>query len=492
MYLKKALRGTVIVFILSLLGGLFGYLMRILLARQLTVAEFGLFYSVITIFMFFAYFIDAGFGQAVSRKIVELKLHNKQKTINNLIFSVLSIQLILSFVICMLLFIFSDFLSNKFFHYDVSSFIIILSIWLITLPLISLFLYTFYGFKKSELYSLLDTIKYFLLLIISWVGLFFGFNTYAPVWAYLITNIILVIICFFIIKRVFPYFSFKFTFDMKLGFEVFKFGLIIFISNFAWFVITQTDTMILTYFTNSTQVGLYQIALPLVALLLYLTNALVMVTYPIVSELKLLKDNARLLDGINFIYTYLFICLLPLVAFMFSFPDVIISLFFTSKYLGAVTITKILAISSIFFSLAIINNTLLTALGKPAKVAKMMLFVALFNLILCLVLVPIYGIIGAATSTLVSFFFASIFSSYQISKNLNFKLPIAKWIILSVIVIALMFLINFLKLKILLNIYPKILLIVIIFVILYLLILLSVRLIKLSEIKLFYVMLFKK
>jgi O-antigen/teichoic acid export membrane protein len=492
MYLKSALKGTVIVFIISIVGGFFGYLMRIILARSLTIVEFGLFYSVLTVFMFISYFVDAGLGQAVSRKIVELRVKDKTKNINNLIWSTATIQFVTSLCLSILLLIFSNFLSKNYFHADVSKMILLLTVWLMTMPLVSLFSYTFYGFKRSDLFSVIDLLKYFFLCTLSFLGLYFGLGLNAPVWAYVCTNILIILLCLLIIWRVYPKFSFKFKFDKKMSIETFRFGSMIFVSNLAWFVITQVDTLTVTYFTNPTQVALYQVAVPLAAILLYFTNAISIVIYPIAAELKILKDNIRLLNGLELVYKYLLIVILPLAVLMFSFPDVIINLLFTSKYLGAIPVMRILSVATVFFSLTIINNAVITAIGKPEKVARMMSIIAVINLILCLILVPKYGIIGASISALISFICASIISSYQVYIRTKFKFPLLRWLLMLVLAVAMIFFISFLRAEIALGLYLKILIILFTVGIVYTSLLFAFRIISLDDIKFILQLLLKK
>ena len=68
-YVEKGLRGTVVVSIFTILAYLAGYFTRLFLARTITTEEFGLFYSVFTLFMFVCVFTDMGYSTALVKFI---------------------------------------------------------------------------------------------------------------------------------------------------------------------------------------------------------------------------------------------------------------------------------------------------------------------------------------------------------------------------------------------------------------------------------------
>lgn len=484
MNLKNALKGTFVVFFFSVMTGFFGYLLRMLLARKLTVAEFGLFYSVMTVFFFIMYFIDSGMSQSIAKFIVELKIKRKTQIVNNLLFSVFYVQFAFSIIVSAFLIILSDFLSRNYFHNDVNMIIMILSVWLVTSVIISIYNSVFVGFQKFHFYAFFDMLKALCIFVFSLLLLSGSSSSSIPAMAFALSNILVVLAAYYFVKRAYPGFSFaRFKFDKRLSSDAFKFGIFIALSNWIWFLITQTDTLVLTYYTGPVQVALYQVAVPISSLLLYLTNSLSLVIFPIVAELKSRNASRKMIAGLTSIYTYLIMLLLPAVIIILVFPDIIINILFTSKYLGAIAALRILAVASLFLSLAIINNSVLTALGNPKKVAKAMFFIALLNLALNLLLIPKLGIVGAALSTLISFMLASLVSSVHIRAELPVNYPIMKWtglLFISLIIIAVVELLrNFINL----GLWPKLLLVSVIVLSIYLSLVLMFRIVTFKDIK---------
>jgi stage V sporulation protein B len=484
MYLKMVLRGSLFLLLNAVLVGLFGYLLRIFLARSLSVSDFGLFYAVITVFIFFSTFLDIGLSLAVSKKIIELKAKQAFNKINNLLFSVIVFQLLISIILVLLIILFSGFLSTSYFHADAHVLLYLLAIWLITVPFVTIYSCVFYGFQRIDMFSALDVSKALLVLLLSAFFFYFGYNIVSPAIAYILTSFILLIVFYFIVKKIFTQFSlFSAKWDKKLIVDVLKFGVAVSITNFIWLLLVQTDTLVLTYFTSTTQVGFYQVAILISNLILFLANAVSGAIFPVLSDLYIKKKQLLVSEGISMMYKYISLLVVPFVVLVFIFPDIVINIVFTSKFLGAVDALRILAVCALFTSFTTINNAALNALGKPLRVAQTMGVIAVLNIILLFILVPKYGLVGAAISTTISFVLASILSSYQLKKQVSFKYPIFEWIILLFTSIGLIFLTNWLRAIITLSMWPKLILILAVFGILYLSILFIFRILKIEEIK---------
>lgn len=443
---------VIVVFVLAIITGFAGYALRITLARNLSIEEFGLFYGVLTVFMFIGYFVEAGIGTSLSRKIIELRLSKKFSSINNIIVSTLLMQLLFTIIIAVILILLRNTLSINYFHGDVSNIIVLLSMWLLFIPLISSLTSIFYGFKKVTSFALVDSIKAIMLVILCILLLLLGYSKISAAIAYVISTLIMVVILFFWSRKIFPL-SLKFSFRLADSMSVLGFGFYILLSNLIWTFITQIDTFVVIYFTNSTSVAMYQIAIATASILLFFTNAIVMVLFPTISEAFLAKNIKDLAKTINLIYKYVSIILVPSVIAIVLFPNIIITLLFTSKYLLAIDTLRILTIAIVFSSLTLINNSILTALNKPKVVITNMIVIAVLNLVLNLLLVPKYGIMGAAISTLISFMLSAIVSNISVQKSIKFTYPLRTWKVLFFSVLLLLGIFYVLRTVLVLNPY---------------------------------------
>ncbi|RLE44991.1 hypothetical protein DRJ22_05200, partial [Candidatus Woesearchaeota archaeon] len=73
-YARKAVIGSLIVVVASILAQFFGYIARMFLARNLSTAQFGLFYSAMASVLFIGgLFTDLGYSSALTKFIAEFK-----------------------------------------------------------------------------------------------------------------------------------------------------------------------------------------------------------------------------------------------------------------------------------------------------------------------------------------------------------------------------------------------------------------------------------
>ena len=153
-YTKKVVRGAGIIFIFSMVALFLSYLLRMLLARNLNVEEYGLFYAVFSLFSFLVVLRDLGLTRSLSKFIPEFKVKKRHDLIRDTILSVFSFQFITSFIITLALILLSDFLSINYFHNANASVVIKLlaiSFWL--KPFILLCGGIFQGFQKMFHYT---------------------------------------------------------------------------------------------------------------------------------------------------------------------------------------------------------------------------------------------------------------------------------------------------------------------------------------------------
>ena len=102
-------------------------------------------------------------------------------------------------------------------------------------------------------------------------------------------------------------------------------------------------------------------------------------------------------------------------------------MFFGESYLAGVLPFKILLVGVLFYTLAQVNNSVISGIGKPKVVTKIIFLVAALNIILNLLLIPTYKLTGAATATAISYIVALILSIKQMIKFVSLKVPWMTW-----------------------------------------------------------------
>jgi len=439
-YAKRIAKGGAIIFFMTVLASCTGYLLRLFLARNLSVSDFGLFYSVAAFISFFWLFKDLGIGQAIVKFIPEYIVKKKYNEMKSLIIFSYGIQYIIGIAIFFPLFFFSDYIAINFFHNIAASPIIkILSLeFLITATITKNILQ---GFQKINFFA---SIEFFRTLIIFILLFFFIPISVSDVAiSYLVASLFLQIIFMsYIFSQIKNYRS---NIILKKFDNVFKFGFAVFVSGIAGWIIAYTDTLVITFFRSIKEVGLYQVALPTSQLLWIFVASLSWILFPVLSEMWAKNHKKHLSKGIGVLLKISFIFIIPFALIIISFPELILNIVFGGEYREAALSLQVLSVGAIFYTLMTIFSTILNAIGKPQINTKIIILVATFNLIFNIIFVPLFGIIGAAVTSLLSYiigFLLSVnFSKKYITINIKW-ISLAKTFILGVVSLILIYVIK--------------------------------------------------
>ncbi|MBU1644184.1 MAG: flippase, partial [Nanoarchaeota archaeon] len=417
-YTKKAIKGTSIIFVLSIFSALFAYLLRILLARNLTVAEYGALYAIMALFGLFSIFQSLGLGEGLTKYVAEFETKKRLDKIKSSIIIVFSLQFFSTILLGLIFIFLSNFIAKYYFHdLSMSIYIKVYAISIMLSPLLNIFKAIFSGFQRMFFFSLLDLLQVVAVLIFSFVLLKLGLGLMAPFLAYVLLYTISILFYFIFIKKVFPSFwKIKYAFDYGLVKRLIKFGTAVILASAAGLVFGYTDTFLITLLRPLEEVGIYNASFPTAKMLWGLSGALTLILFPLTSELWAKQDSLRIQDGIRLLYKFSLISILPVSFLFIVFPETILTFLFSSSYVAGANVLRILAFGTVIFTLSQVNNSVLMGIGKPKSVSKIMLFAAGFNLVGNLVLIPTYGISGAAVSTVVSFLIVLIFSYLSLNK----------------------------------------------------------------------------
>jgi len=272
----------------------------------------------------------------------------------------------------------------------------------------------------------MDFTRSVIVLSITYLLIMMGFAEMAPIVGFTLafTFFMPLIYAPILVRRVFPkFFHLKAVLSRGLLRKLVAFGIPVIFTNLAGTVFTHTDTVILTYFRSLTEVGLYNVAAPTTKIIKVMGVALMAVILPMASELWARNKKEHIGKGLGMLYKYVLMVIFPIAILVFLFPDILLRILFGNEFVPAANILRILTIGSIVLTFANINNSALTGIGKPKTVGKIMITGAIANLILNIIMIPTYGMEGAAISTLCAFTLIFILSVMNIRDHVSFDLP---------------------------------------------------------------------
>ena len=488
-YTKLAVKGVATVFVISILAAFLGYVARFILARNLAVEDFGLFYSVFAFLGMFGAFKGLGFDRALAKFIPEFVHKKNYNQIKSSIIYVSAIQLLTNTIVIIGIYLFSEYLSQNFFRSPQAG--IVLKLMAIAFFLDSFVLvlkFALQGFKKMAYFAGIDVVKMLLVIAIILIGMGMNYGILGPVAAYVIAPIIVIwIFGLIFLKRIFPEFlKSKFIYEGKLMKEISRYSIFAMSAGVGMVILGYTDTILLTYFSGLTSVALYNVALPTSKVLMYFPRSIGSVLLPLISELWAKKEKALIREGIESLYKYTIIIIIPMVFMILSFSDLLIITLFGNDYMPASGTLKVLSIGMIFAVLYAVNINFFSGIGKPEINNVIVYSAALFNLAANFLMIPIWGIIGAAISTTISYFIMMAIGLVKIRKYIKICFPIRIWIKTGTSGIIFIFIIYLLKGFMALNVWIETAIVLFISVLSYIILLFLFKIISLNEILALY------
>jgi O-antigen/teichoic acid export membrane protein len=165
-------------------------------------------------------------------------------------------------------------------------------------------------------------------------------------------------------------------------------------------IVFNTDAVMLGLMSTNEQTGLYVSAFKIVGLTLVPVGLL---TAPFFPSLSVGWNNQALrYERSKSFTTSVLIFSLPLVFFIALFPDLILSVFFGTGFVDAAAVLVILMLSMVMVHFRIIYGYPLVAWNDERFLMVVTIIGATLNVFLNLILIPDYGILGAAYASLIS------------------------------------------------------------------------------------------
>ena len=176
------------------------------------------------------------------------------------------------------------------------------------------------------------------------------------------------------------------------------------LSAIAYFIMQSVDIIILTVYEGFDNVAHYSIAVKLATVTALALMSVNIVIAPKIAEIYNTNDFNRLNKLIRDAARIIFIISLPVLLILFIFSGPTLSLF-GEGYVFAKQALWVLLAGQFFSALCGPGAIYLNMTGKQKKLNNILISGLIVNVVLNLVLIPIYGIEGAATATLISMVF---------------------------------------------------------------------------------------
>ena len=181
-------------------------------------------------------------------------------------------------------------------------------------------------------------------------------------------------------------------------------------------LISSVDLVIIEHLLCAELVGIYSVGYQVSMVLLILSDSFLKAWQP--WFFKKLNDNSSATNMLILRNIYLFVGTLIILACSFAFiGQLVLPWFIDAKFAQAVDVIFPVCLGYIFFGIYQILFPYLIHVKKTKMLALITPASALINIALNFYLIPIYGIVGAAYATVVSYMVISLLVFHQVNKH---------------------------------------------------------------------------
>jgi len=403
-------------------------LIRVLLAKNLTVEEFGLFFAMMSLIPFLAIFKNMGLPRATVKLITDSLSKTSNLKVKTIFFTFLFYQISFSLILISVFTILSRYISVSYFKHPAAVILFpILLFYLLTSSLPVAAKSLFLSFQNIRWVSFVELLTNLFTLLIIIILLRLNFGLLAPVYGFVFGGVLAFVLFFFPMYKHLKGLKVNVKNFLPATKGLFSFGIPVSFVGFGEMIILYVDILLLTFFSTLFSVGVYSAVLPIAMLFLFFSRSISAVLFSAVAKLHSKGESDKIVLGMKHLHTYLLVVVIPIILTFFVYAKEIILLLFGQEYLSGIIPFKILLAGVIFYLIATNNYDAISGIGKPSKTAKIILFTSLINLGLNLILIPMFDIIGAAIATTISYIFALVYSSVQLRRLIPITIPWLNW-----------------------------------------------------------------
>jgi O-antigen/teichoic acid export membrane protein len=220
--------------------------------------------------------------------------------------------------------------------------------------------------------------------------------------------------------------------------SLFAFSFWIFLAGSGFLVFTYADTILVGYFLDNYQVGIYRVALQFTTAATFITMALHTVLFPKMSHWSANGEVAKIETALSRAFTFSLLLALPVCAGGWVLgEDLLIYLYGAPFAQGAIVLAILLVVqvANVFMYL---QTMCLNAIDRPKDTFRITAIAVGVNIGLNVLLIPWFGIVGAAVATLSSIVVNAVLAYHVLGSILRVTIEVGPLKNILVSVLAMM------------------------------------------------------
>ena len=391
-----------------LIANLISYLSSILVTRVVGAKFYGVFYLANTILMLGGLLASLGLNQGVLRYVSLYSGQGDSARIKGTVLFGVKVTLIVSLLLTFAIFALSPLLSQKVFHK--ADLALALRILIIVLPfstLTTIFLSSLQGLRFIKYNVLVDNILRPLSRLVLLVTFFLaGWRFLGLLWATAFSIFFGFLLAYYFLKKNCSSLGEKTEAIFEKS-QIVRFSTPLFFEGFLNYAISATPILMLGYFGSSTDVGIYGIGMKLGLLVILPLNSINIIFAPTISNLYGRHEHEALERLFKTVTKWIFTISLAAFLIIILFAKPILSIFGKSFIPGANALYVIVLGQLVNASVGSVGFMLMMT-GRPKMNLLNSGILCGLTIGLSYMLIPKYGIVGAAIATAFSIAFVNI------------------------------------------------------------------------------------
>ncbi|MEK6984300.1 MAG: flippase [Nanoarchaeota archaeon] len=406
---RRIFKNTIYLGTAEVISKILQFIVLLYAARLLSQEHFGKFSFAISLSLIAIVLADLGINTLLVREI-----SRNRKLASKYFANAIITKIVLSLVTFFCIIIILNLLS---YPQDTRNIVYIIWTFTILSTFTELFYSIFRAFEKMFYDAALKVLRMLLLTFAGLYVLFKGYGVFAFSYTFVVVELIVVIAAFAIALKKFIKLELiiDLSFIKSLVEKAFPFGFALVFGMIYFFI----GSVMLSKIKGDVEVAIYSVAYNIALGILFIPTVYTNAIYPVLSkyykekrlELKLLYEKSL---------KYLYITGLPISIGGFLLADKIIYFFYGAAYSGSIIALQII---SMFLFIKFINflfGTLLSSIDQQNKRLIGQGITAGFNVLLNLLLIPRFGYVGAAWSTLITEIFLFVIYYWNVSRSWYF------------------------------------------------------------------------
>lgn len=412
--LQKFVSDVGVTFVASAVAMLLGFPITVLLGRYLGADDLGLYRMVNTIFGTIMLFATIGIPAAITKYVAEFR--DNDEKLGQIVSAGLITSILLGLLSFISIYVSAGLFAAVFHMPELSGLLKILAFAFPFSIVTSILLGLLNGLREMTKNAWISIIQSVSMLALTFL-LVFNYGVNGAVVGIVFSSVLTTLILIFVQKI--SNLSFANFFDNSI--QLINFGSKTVFSNAINLINYQADILMIGYFMTKTDVGVYSVAVMFAKLIWILPDSIQRITFPLISEYHAKKMNESIDTLVDKCMKYSCLFLVFCTTFFVFFGKELVTVTLGTEFAHSYSPLIVLLIGTLFFGITKSVGSIFASVGKVSLVYKIPLVSAILNIILNIVLIPIYGMNGAAIATTVSLIVSTALMIYFMKTLIDIK-----------------------------------------------------------------------